>query len=238
MNKKYRQRAPRLKPTIKRLIVGDAVQYPKKPRLALAAELKDKIERLGEISPSEETLMKMISDARNRNPSALDEPWHLGLMGKPEYDITPEAVPYILMVKAWAEQSLNVFKQQHGPITARQALWISRLYGFTEYVRRRDPKWDFEFFLFQWSEAYSCRERVCELSNTPFDTSRFDNGVINRGLPITAGASTIIRYPDSSLELDTLDKDLLRQVEEAAENGKGAFVWQVQVEEIKQEGEK
>jgi hypothetical protein len=77
-NNKKRQRLPRIKPTIRQLIVSEAIRYPDKPRLALATDLRDSIERMGEMSPSEETLIKMISDARNQESSLLDNPWHLG----------------------------------------------------------------------------------------------------------------------------------------------------------------
>ena len=202
----------------KKLIIQYSLQNANEPRETIANILRREIKKLGERPPTLETLKKRISSARNRNPSSLDEPWHLGLMGKPEYDITPEAVPYILMVQAWAEKHPDMFNQPHEPITIRQALWVSRLHGQAAYLIRLKPKWDFLYFLFQWSEAYACRERICELSDTPFDTSGLDKGIIDGGLAFTAGESTLIQYRDG-FSIDTIDKALLRQMEQMKKDG-------------------
>ena len=158
MNNKKRQRLPKIKPTIKQLIVSQAIRYREKPRITLANELQDEIERMGEVSPSEETLMKMISDARNKETSPLDKPWHMGTLG--DIPLPSEAIPYILKIKKIHTQNESI-----GKLTIRQAIWISRLYATIKDIN------DLGY------NAYmiSVYEIMCSLSKTPFDTSEFDD---------------------------------------------------------------
>ena len=150
---------------IRRLIVGDAIEYPNKPRLVLATELKDKIERMDEISPSEETLIKMISDARNKEPNPLDTAWHLGTLN--EYPLSAEAIHYILKIQIWTSS-----KHIH-PVTIREAKWISRLYSVIENNKSRWLK-PLEKSLWKVSFIYASYEMICALSKTDFDIHNLD----------------------------------------------------------------
>lgn len=156
MNNKKRQRLPRIKPSIKQLISSQAVRYPDKPRQALAADVRDTIERMGEVAPSEETLIKMISDARNKEPNPLDNIWHMGTLN--DYPLLMEAIPSVLKV-----QQLKVWLGE--PFTVRQAQWVTKLFPI---FKKTD-------LLEGVSWVYSQLERDCELSRTKFDTSLYDN---------------------------------------------------------------
>jgi len=105
--------------TIKRLIISEALKKPPKPRRALAIELMDKIERMGEVVPTEETIERLISEARNHEPNPLDEPWRM--LDIVKYPISPDTLPIVLEV--WGDQV--VLQAQ---ISIREALWIARLY--------------------------------------------------------------------------------------------------------------
>ncbi len=165
MNKQKRLRSPRIKPTIKKIIALRAIRYPTTPRLALANDLRDYIERLGEISPSEETLIKMISDARNKEINPIDSPWHLGIMREPEYGISPEAIPYIFQVKEWCDKN-----GKETPITVRQAFWIAQFC----HIHRNKMKDKETGDLWKASWVYAQYEIVCELSDRDFDTTELD----------------------------------------------------------------
>jgi hypothetical protein len=156
--------------------------------------------------------------------SCLDLPWHLGVMAKkPQYNILAEAIPYILMVQNWAENNPNIFNSKHEPLSIRQALWVSRLYGITSpdaLKKNNDIKMvrSIGQYLYQWSEAYATREKLCELSNTPFDTTKLDRLIITRGIPVTSGKTTLINYPGSSVfEIDTIDNELIAKMEKDGE---------------------
>lgn len=145
---------------------------------------------------------------REVTESGIDNPWQLGVMADkehPEFHFHPEAVGYVLLVQEWAEQTLNVFKQPHQPLSIRQALWIARLYslaniGFQSLDKKTAKKWSKNpeiygfYFIWQWSEAYAARERLCQLANSKLDTAVFDKGIRRGELPITAGDKTSIIF--------------------------------------------
>ena len=164
-------RGPKISPTVKKLIVSEAtIRCPNKPRAALAVELKDTIERMGiyaeGASPSEDTLMRMISAARNEEHNSLDKPWHLGSMLDSERYITPEAIAYIFKVKEWATRNKEI------PITIRQAYWIGQFYPGIPDIRKAKDE-DFKN-LWLWSLEYAHYELICELSKTDFNTTDLD----------------------------------------------------------------
>ena len=111
---------PGIKPIIKRLIYAKALENRDIPRLALAVELKNLIEEMYEVPPTEETMIKLISKARNHPASPLDEPWSPGSLAK--YEMSPEALPAVMWVY---EKHL---REEEQPLTIRQAMWIARLY--------------------------------------------------------------------------------------------------------------
>jgi len=164
INSPKRQKGPRILPTIKNLIVSEAIRYYNKPRAALAAEVRDTIERMGEISPSDETLMRMISEARNKKPE--DKPWNIGALRQyPE--ITPLAVPLISLVQDWAANN------NEPPVTVRQAYWVSRLYAFAVKDIYRTKEKELRH-LWTLSHLYAYYEVICEISGTDTDTTELD----------------------------------------------------------------
>ncbi|MFC2032691.1 hypothetical protein ACFLUS_04980, partial [Chloroflexota bacterium] len=130
------KRGPKIRPRIKALIHVHALEEPRLPRDAVAMRIKEEIERMGEIPPSEETLVKMVSRERNREPNPLDEPWSLGMMSKYKDDFTPEIVPVLIDI-----EKLQMFVKYDAPkerLTVRHAQWIARLYHLIKeiYMRR------------------------------------------------------------------------------------------------------
>jgi len=109
-----------IKPTIKLLIVSEAIKDRQIPRRALAVELVSKIENMGEIAPNEDTIERMISNARNHEPNPLDKPWHISTSDV--FNIPPEALPAV--IKVWAGLS-----SENKMFTIRMAKWVVRLYA-------------------------------------------------------------------------------------------------------------
>ena len=81
------RRGPKIRPKIQGLIHLRALEEPRLPRDIVALHIRDEIERIGEIPPSEETIVKMVSRERNREPNPLDEPWSLGMLSKYKDDL-------------------------------------------------------------------------------------------------------------------------------------------------------
>jgi len=164
-----RQKGPRIKPSIRQLIESEAIRYSTKPRAALAVDLQDKIERMGEISPTGETLMRMISEARNKEGSPLDKTWHWDTLE--EHPLSAEAIYYILRINKWAA-SKNIH-----PVTIREAKWITRLYSVIENNREHWPK-PLESALWKVSFTYASYQMICDLSKTDFDTRDIDESLL------------------------------------------------------------
>jgi len=145
----------------------------------------------------------------------LDIPWHLGLMTT--NNIPSEALPYIFMVQNHADTHSK-------PFTLRQAIWVSRLYGIINVKSKKDFKKlikSIAYYLYEWSNAYATRERVCELSpnSNIVDTSHLDKMLRSGGDFITVEKTTIAHYPDGSIEIDTIDENLLRQMVSMKKDG-------------------
>lgn len=93
--------------------------------------------------------------------SGLDDLWHLGTLAR--YPMPSEAIPVILAINySISMGDFGIFFSK--PLTIRQAVWISRLYGVIS-----DNK-----LLNQISWIYSLLEKVAELSHTNFDTIEYD----------------------------------------------------------------
>lgn len=166
---------------------------------------------------------KMLNEKLDK-PSELDITWHLGLMGK--YNIPAEALPYILMVQRHTENSTDMFGQPHEPLTIRQALWVSRLYGIitpNPKVMKKDPQkmlYSIAHYLYQCSEAYATREKICQLSGTPFDTTSLDKALRDGAEFNTFDKTIISSYrKDQSFSIDTIDEKLTKQMEQMKKDG-------------------
>jgi len=115
---KEKRGRPAIKPSIKQLICAKALKDKDAPRLALAVELKNLIEEMGEISPSEETMMKLISQARNHPVSELDKPWSIARLD--DYPIPPKELPKVI-------REYRRHMDEGTEFTIRQAKWVARL---------------------------------------------------------------------------------------------------------------
>lgn len=146
---------PAIKPHVKKLIYAKARQNKEIPRAALAVELRNLIEEMGEVPLAEETIIKLISQARNHPEHPFDELWSLGSLV--EYPIPSEAMPAVMSAykKALAE---------NGELTIREAQWIARFY---KIIDPPDLVWD-------WAWAYATEEWLSNITNTPFDTTKLD----------------------------------------------------------------
>lgn len=115
--------------------------------------------------PQHETIVKMISQARN-DLDPEDKPW--SVLALPAFEIPPEALPVV--IKAWAErleavkqsrevkphniehlggtitaaEQAKVIREHITPLTIREAKWYGRLYHI--YKDRNDRKGEIEFF--------------------------------------------------------------------------------------------
>ena len=210
---------PGIKPHIKQLICAKALQNKAIPRLALAVELKNLIEEMGEIPPTEETMTKLISQARNHPVSECDTLWSLGSLA--EHPIPPEAMPAVMSAykKALAE---------NGELTIREAQWIARLY---KIIDSPDLVWD-------WAWAYAMDEWLAEITKTPFDTTKLDLEMIqdvysarerrlefNREIAIWEIA---LKYDADPVKLKDLNLSI-EQTEEIARSNSGKSFERVEI---------
>jgi len=129
MIRKRTGRGPKISNEVRQLIISQAIHDSKTmPRRALAVRLQDLIERMGEVSPTEDTLARMISEARNKQPSELEKPWSIGACA--HYNIPPDIIPILIMLqrlKADGDEEKSL-----GKITIREARWVARLYPAAE----------------------------------------------------------------------------------------------------------
>ena len=175
MEKEKTGRGPNISNEVRQLIISQAIHDSKNmPRRALAVRLQDLIEKMGQISPTEETLMRMISEARNRQPSELDQLWSIGVCA--QYNISPDIIPVLIrMQQLRARSGFKVLQQE---LTIREARWFARLHPVVETLTRKQFPYDPEMrlrFLSLIVSAYVQRERVSELMNErPPDTSELD----------------------------------------------------------------
>ncbi|MFC2045591.1 hypothetical protein ACFLUH_02825 [Chloroflexota bacterium] len=156
--KKYivRSGRPKIQPMVKQLIIDKAIKNRKSPRLALAVELKKQIEEMGLIPPTEETMIKMISSARNRELGPEDTRWSMATLER--YPISPEALFSVLKVWVYARENSII------EFTVRHAKWAARLSGM---IKNTDE-------LLKWSSDYVLQEIFAEIYKIPFSSSELD----------------------------------------------------------------
>jgi len=131
MKRRRPGRGPKISNEVRRLIIGQAIHDSKNmPRRALAVRLQDLIEKMGEISPTEDTLVKLISEARNQQPIDLDQPWSIGACA--QYNIPPDIIPVLISLQKFKTPSGK--ECSLGQITIREAQWVARLYPSAELL--------------------------------------------------------------------------------------------------------
>ncbi len=167
MNREKTRRGPRISREVRTLIISQAIHDSKTmPRRALAVRLQDLIQRMGEVSPTEETLARMISNARNREPSELERPWSIGACA--HYGISPESTPALMDVQK--ERESDKRKNAPGTLTIREARWIARLYPVAQPLINKMPYADESgpYWLSLVASSYVIRERVSEQMNEQY----------------------------------------------------------------------
>ncbi|RPI53820.1 MAG: hypothetical protein EHM49_03890 [Deltaproteobacteria bacterium] len=161
-------RGPKISNGIRQLIISQAIHDSKiMPRRALAVRLQELIERMGEVSPTEDTLMRMISEARNKQPSELEKPWCIGACTY--YNIPHDMIPVLIKIqKLKAENGDD--EDLSRVLTVREAQWIARLYHVAEPLIRGLPEPDENRLL--WldfiANSYVKRERVSQQMNESY----------------------------------------------------------------------
>jgi hypothetical protein len=220
MNNK-RGRKP-IKPSIQRLIFSKALKDKGMPRLALAVELKNLIEEMGEISPAEETMIRLISKARNHPASPLDKPWSISCL--PQYPIPPEALPSVLQVWVYMREENMVF-------TIREALWAARIYTITKDIRT----------LSIYSFGISDLEKMNEISGSEITFADFDLSLFEfiTGQKITPERRKMIlqvnkdEWPERAIIEEKIEKYGLDEL------FNGLYTWEEvkgKIKEVKDEG--
>jgi len=191
MKEQKLKRKPRSKsmlPDIRALITRRALQYRKENRTLLADRLIEEItDRFPyEIPPALETVISMISKARNHAPNPLDKHWHLGILDNiQDYGISyisSDEIEAIFKVQQWlyktGQDSISDFLEENfdkkglrlltvpfSALSIRQAKWIATLHRIIGN--------DIEH-LWLASLYYAYHEIISNISDTPFDTWQTD----------------------------------------------------------------
>jgi hypothetical protein len=174
MNRRRPGRGPKIPNEVRQLIISQAIYDSKTmPRRALAVRLQELIERMGEVSPTEDTLARMISEARNKQPNELEKPWSIGACA--QYNIPSDVIPVLIKI-----QKLKAVEDKEGSlgeITIREARWIARLYPAAEPLISKLAFGDDRrlLWLLFIADNYAQRERVSEQINEQYpNTSDLD----------------------------------------------------------------
>ncbi|MFC2013484.1 hypothetical protein ACFLU8_01155 [Chloroflexota bacterium] len=159
------------------LIISQAIHDSKTmPRRALAVRLQDLIQKMGEVSPTEDTLVRMISAARNQQPSELERPWSIGASS--QYNIPADIVPLLIKVRQSRIREMKDLDLPPRKLTIRQAQWFARLQPAVEALVKLQYPFDVGETLRYLEEVvtfYEEKEQVSEILNEQYpDTSRLD----------------------------------------------------------------
>ncbi len=145
---------------VKGIIVEEALKDPKRHRELVTADIKERIKKVYEPIPQDETIKRYISEARSHPVSDLDSQWSVGRLA--QCDIPPEALAVVLSIY---EQRLRT---EEYSFTIREALWIGRLYKVID-----DP-----LVLELFASAYALRDKIDWILDNPVYTRDFDFGLI------------------------------------------------------------
>jgi len=149
----------RMKKTVVDFVARESFANPNADRRLLAIELRRRIELMAEIPPTEETLIKMISNYRSKGPDDLDKPWTLAESVLKGFAV--ETTP--LLLRTWR------FSQAMGyPFSIRQAKWASYLGTVISNV----------VDLYEWSRAYASFEIGYKLRELDFTSCDLDGALI------------------------------------------------------------
>ena len=110
--------------------------------------------------------------AKSGRPLGLEAPWSLGCVA--QNDLPAEVIPLLLDI---CEEQRHIHRTYHGgPLTIRQAFWISKLRCVIQ-----PPRVTVRFFknttislLYDWAFEYARKQQISEITTGPFDTSILD----------------------------------------------------------------
>jgi hypothetical protein len=172
---KQKRGRPPISPVVWSLIRDEVQRHPEKLRKELADELENEITLKGQVPPTRQTLIKLISKARNRNvgSSPEDDLWHLDAFD--ECAIPADALPVILEIQKHIDKNLSI----------RLVKWLTRLYMVLKGRQfLKGNELFYCLYCYLWASEYADREKVSEISRslgTPisFDSSDLDVGLLD-----------------------------------------------------------
>jgi len=162
MNNKPGTRA-KITPKSRNYIIARALAPPRIDRRALAKKLQRELEEKGFDVPEVEVLWRMISKARNHQPSELDRDWTLGSLA--DHPIPSEALAIVV-----AFQMYRLTTDEF--LTIREALWAGRLYKL--FNNKENP-----FILHGWAFLYALEEVIFETQGKHFDSYALDTEMMH-----------------------------------------------------------
>ncbi len=169
-------RGPRIKDWVKWYIREQALRNRAEPRDLVAERIE---EYLADKEPvSHDTLLKMISSARNSNDPE-DKPWSVSAIA--DSDIAPSALPIVM--NAWAKGVI-----EDAPISIRQAKWVARLSSIYDGKTHTSLEW-----LIVKASEYANREKAIKAVGT---------------YPARPQDMHWLWFCDALLYLDARDKDI------------------------------
>lgn len=208
---------PKITDQIQQLIVDTYLEHPDWVAKQVQKAVDDEVRRKGLATrgPGLSAVQKKLAAYRssfNKQASlkAFKTPWSLGALC--DDDISPEAIPIILVVQK--------FKRLSGeaPLTVPEAKWVARLYRFVHPVLQADllhsaVNEDKLYDLSIWAQWYAARELAAKVANIPLDTSDFDLAMATGRMEIIAkfvGTTNTI----SDVVKRTLGLKLIREFEQ------------------------
>ncbi len=204
------KRIPKISLKAKRLIATEALTHPDMPRDYLAQSIREKIEALGELPPTEDTLKRRISEARQRKPQRDVSKWSLGAQLANQMAISPEAVKRVFEVLKYLKETYELSEIHRIPNAVVH--WMANLHTVIN-----DPKW---LFLTAWAYAlYATISHAADPDNTyPVDTVELDEYLLNEDYEalsgIAIGLYTI--YQEDPIDIDL--KALMERCKEVTKN--------------------
>lgn len=179
-------RSKAMLPAIKQLIAFRSIHPMDKDRRELAKELIEEIKETypKEIPPAENTLIRMISENRNKGTDPLDAPWsiasydHTDLEGTEyqHYQLAAEDYQAIMRVRSMQLRRDDISKS----MSIRQALFIARLRAMVagiDFSKTQEEEKDPAFWLYVYSFQYAIREKVGMLSGEGFNSRELDDAL-------------------------------------------------------------
>jgi hypothetical protein len=153
-----RKRAKKMLPTIKILISSRAIQESEKKRGILANELIRDIKRNfpKEKTPAKDTIVKLISRARNSNRDE-DKPWHLCTFE--DNPISSKTIAQIFELKTEGLKTISVSDSQ----------WLDRLSSLQLHI------WSLLYF----AQRLSLSEKLSQISRSAPDVSDLEEEILN-----------------------------------------------------------